>query len=66
MKIGDRVKMNGRYAVPGSGREKVFVVRSRPFDFCGTECVLLEGWSGRYAVEGLTIVESSGRDSDRQ
>lgn len=66
MKIGDMVKMNGKYAVSDNNRDKVFVVRSRPFEICGTECVLLRGYSGRYAVEGLTIVENSDQDTALQ
>lgn len=56
MKIGDQVIMNGNYYVPEKNRGKVFTVRSRPFPVCGTVCVLLEGYSGGYAADGLSVV----------
>ncbi|ADL03058.1 hypothetical protein [Lacrimispora saccharolytica] len=57
MKIGDRVVMNDNYRVSEGNKGKVFVVRSEPWDLCGTECVLLEEYRGGYAVDGLTLVE---------
>lgn len=57
MKNGDRVIMNNKYRVSERNKEKVFVVRSEPWDLCGTECVLLEGYRGGYAVDGLTLVD---------
>lgn len=66
MKIGDMVKMNGKYVVSDNNRDKVFVVRSRPFDICGTECVLLKGYSGGYAVDGLDIAENVCRARGRK
>ncbi|WP_313152086.1 hypothetical protein [Lacrimispora sp.] len=56
MKIGDRVVMNDKYVVAEKNKGKVFVVRSEAWDLCGTECVLLEGYRGGYAVDGLTLI----------
>ena len=56
MNIGDRVIMNDKYRVAEANKGKVFTVRSEPWDLCGTECVLLEGYRGGYAVDGLTLV----------
>ncbi|MDW2800507.1 hypothetical protein RZO55_23345 [Clostridium boliviensis] len=57
MKNGDRVIMNNKYRVSERNKGKVFIVRSEPWDLCGTECVLLEGYRGGYAVDGLTLVD---------
>ena len=57
MKIGDRVVMNDKYRVAEGNNGKIFEVRSEPWDLCGTECVLLEGYRGGYAVDGLTVVD---------
>lgn len=57
LKPGDKVMMNDRYHVNEQNREKVWTVRSEPWDLCGTEVVLLEGKSGGYAVDGLDLVE---------
>lgn len=59
MKIGDEVIMNDKYHVSDKNRDKVFVVRSEPWNLCGTDCVLLEGYSGGYAVDGLTVVNGA-------
>jgi hypothetical protein len=56
MNIGDRVVMNDKYKVAETNKGKVFAVRSEPWDLCGTKCVLLEGYRGGYAVDGLTLV----------
>lgn len=56
MQVGDKVAMNDKYVVVGKNKGKVFVVRSEPWDVCGTECVLLEGYRGSYAVDGLDKV----------
>lgn len=55
IKIGDKVVMNNRYVVAESNINKIFTVRSQPFDICGTECVMLEGYKGGYALDGLTV-----------
>ena len=56
MNIGDRVTMSDKYRVAEANKGKIFTVRSEPWDLCGTECVLLEGYRGGYAVDGLTLV----------
>ena len=65
MNIGDSVIMNEKYVVAEKNQGKVFTVRSQHFDICGTECVMLEGYSGGYAVDGLTVVGKriSGREA---
>lgn len=57
LNIGVKVVMNDRYDVNETRRGKVFTVMSRPFDICGTKCVLLDGYSGGYAIDGLTKVK---------
>lgn len=54
---GDIVQMNDKYHVSEKNRGINFTVRSKPYDCCGTLCVLLEGYSGCYAVDGLTKVK---------
>ena len=45
MKIGDRVKMvNCREA--RENPDKIWTVRSEPWEVCGNMCVLLKGKSG--------------------
>ena len=57
--IGDKVVMNDRYHVPEQNKGKVFIVKSEPWNVCGTEVVRLEGYSGGYAVDGLTKVTNN-------
>lgn len=57
--IGDKVIMNDNYDVSEVNKGKVFTVVSEPWDCCGTMVVKLEGRSGCYAVDGLTVVESN-------
>ena len=57
LKPGMKVKMNSKYHVPAESKDKIWVVRSEPWNLCGTEVVLLEGKVGDYAVDGLDIVE---------
>ncbi len=56
MKKGDRVVMNDKYRVAEKNQGVVFTVASEPWDCCGTKVVLLEGYRGGYAVDGLTVV----------
>ena len=49
--------MNDKYKVSSENKEKTWTVRSDPWEVCGTTVVLLEGRSGGYAVDGLTLVE---------
>ena len=57
MKKGDRVVMNDKYYVFAKNRGKEFTVATEPQEVCGTMCVWLEGYSGCYAVDGLTEVD---------
>lgn len=59
MKIGDKVIMNDKYVVVGKNKGRVFTVCSEPWDVCGTESVLLAGYRGAYAVDGLTVVNGA-------
>ena len=56
IKVGDKVVMNDKYYVSEKNRGVEFVVRSEKFNVSGTECVMLEGYSGGYALDGLTKV----------
>lgn len=56
LQIGDKVIMNGKYHVPEQNKGKVFVVRTKPQEVCGSMCVWLEGFGGCYAADGLTKV----------
>lgn len=53
LKVGDKVKMNGNYYVSQKNIDKVWTVRSEPWNVGGTAVVLLEGRCGGYAVDGL-------------
>ena len=57
LKIGDKVVMNDKYRVFEENKGRVFTVRSEPYKCCGTMVVLLENYTGGYAVDGLTKVE---------
>lgn len=56
---GSRVIMNGKYKVSEADKGKVFEVRSEPYNICGTKCVLLEGKTGGYSVDGLTEIKEA-------
>lgn len=56
IKIGDKVKMNGKYHVSEQNKKRVFTVKSEPQEVCGTLSVWLEGYKGCYAVDGLKKV----------
>ena len=56
MKIGDKVIMNDKYPVSEQNKGKIWTVRSDPWDCYGITVVFLEGKSGGYAVDGLTVV----------
>ncbi|QHI73797.1 hypothetical protein [Aminipila terrae] len=55
--VGDKVVMNDNYRVSEKNKGIEFVVRSKPFDLCGTVCVMLENYRGGYALDGLTKVK---------
>lgn len=57
LKPGDKVTMTDKYYVPEKHRGKVWTVRSRPWKCGKSEVVLLEGYVGGYAVDGLQKVE---------
>lgn len=57
IKIGDRVTMNNNYFVSEKDKNKIWTVRSNPWNCCGTIVVLLEGKSDGYAIDGLNVVE---------
>ncbi|MGZ0043417.1 hypothetical protein [Paenibacillus ottowii] len=57
MKPGDKVIMQGCYeASKEKYKGKVWTVKSEPWDLCGSEVVLLEGYSGGFATEYLKPV----------
>lgn len=56
MKKGTWVKMVN-CAEAEKHQNKFWKTRSEPWDVCGTMCVLLEGYSGAFAVDCLEIVE---------
>lgn len=59
LKPGDKVVMNDRYHVSPENRDKVWTVKSEPWNCCGTMVVKLEGKAGGYAADGLDLVEDS-------
>lgn len=52
--IGDKVVMNENYYVSDENKNKVWIIRSKPWNCCGTDVILLEGKCGGYALNGLT------------
>ena len=62
LKIGDKVVMNDKYRVNEQNKGRVWIVRSEPWDCCGSLVVLLEGYSSGYAVDGLDIVQEGEND----
>lgn len=56
MTKGKKVVMNDKYHVSEKNKGKVFEVVSEPYSVCGTMVVKLEGFSGCYALDGLTEV----------
>jgi len=56
VKPGDKVVMNNKYWVSKKNKGIEFTVRSEPFNLCGTVCVMLNGYSGGYAMDGLTKI----------
>lgn len=57
LKPGDKVVMNSKYHVASSIKDKVWEVRSFPWVAGDTEVVLLWGWAGGYAADGLNKLE---------
>lgn len=56
LEIGDKVIMNDKYYVSEENNKKIWTVRSKPWNVCGKDVILLEGKSGGYAVDGLIAV----------
>lgn len=56
LKPGDKVIMNSNYHVSEANRNRIWEVRSEPWECCGTLVVALVGKSGGYAVDGLTLL----------
>ena len=63
LKPGGKVVMTDNYYVREEYRGKVWTVRSRPWKCGSNEVVLLEGYTGGYAVDGLRPV-TGGCDGD--
>lgn len=55
--VGDKVIMNDKYYVSEADKNKIFIIASEPWECCGTMVVKLDGRSGGYAVDGLTLIE---------
>ena len=54
---GDKVRMvNCSEAELKSNKDKVWIVRSEPWDVCGVEVVLLKGKAGGFATKCLEKV----------
>lgn len=49
--------MNDRYRVSDRYRGMVFTVTSDPWPCGGAEIILLDGYRGGYATDGLDLVE---------
>lgn len=52
--VGDKVVMNNKYHVSKMNKGKVFTVKTKPQEVCGTMCVWLDGYRGCYAEDGLS------------
>lgn len=56
LKAGDKVTMVNCFEAE-KYKDKVWEVRSEPWDLCGSEVVLLKGKSGGFATEFLRKVD---------
>jgi len=56
LKPGDKVTMNNKYCVNEKNKGREFIVTAGPQMVYGKECVWLDGYSGCYAADGLTVV----------
>lgn len=66
LKIGDQVVMHTCYeARKPKYAGKVWTVKSEPWDLCGSEVVILEGYSGGFATEYLRLAEEAGHETNR-
>lgn len=58
LKPQDKVVMHSCYeARKEKYKDKVWTVKSEPWDLCGSEVVLLDGYSGGFATEFLKKVD---------
>lgn len=56
MWAGKRVRMVNCYEAE-KYKDKIWTVRSEPWDLCGTQVVLLKGKAGGFALDCLEVVE---------
>ena len=56
LRPGDVVVMNDKYYVSPEDKGREWKVRSEPWVVCGQEVVLLEGKTGGYATDGLSLI----------
>ena len=72
LRPGDVVVMNDKYYVSPEDKGREWKVRSKPWVVCGQEIVLLEGKTGGYATDGLSLLsrlpeppkEGGGKDGN--
>jgi len=57
LKPGDKVIKNDKYYLCEADKGKVWTVRTKPWKVGGADVVQLDGKSGAYAVDGLTLVK---------
>lgn len=56
MWTGKKVRMVNCYEAD-IYKDKIWIVRSEPWDLCGTQVVLLEGKPGGFALDCLEVLE---------
>lgn len=56
LKKGDKVIMNDKYHVSVANKGRIFTAATDIQEVCGSSVVWLEGYSGCYACDGLTVV----------
>ncbi len=61
---GDKVKMNDKYYVSESNKNRVFTVTAGPKKVGGTMSVWLKGYRGCYAMDGLDKVNRHRKKED--
>ena len=57
LRPGDKVKMNGHRKMRKGEEDKIWIVSSFPWELGGVLLVSLKGRRGRYAVDGLDLIE---------
>ena len=67
IRIGSKVKFNnkGKLKAPIEDEDRIFEVRSNPFEMSDTMCVLLKGEVGGYAVDELMEIEEKQENTDK-